>query len=229
MKTIGILGGMSWVSSLEYYRGINERVHSALGGVHAARIVMDSVDFADIESRLQRYAWDEIAELLNARARALQDAGADVIILATNTIHKVLDQIMAGLDIPSIHVGDATAQVIKQRGLKRVALLGTAFTMSQDFYRERIESHGLEVIIPSAADQQLVHEIIFGELVKGVIADESRLAYQGVIDRLVAVGAEGVILGCTEIELLITQADSPVPVFATAQIHAEAAANYALS
>jgi aspartate racemase len=229
MRTIGMLGGMSWESTAEYYRLANELVRDRLGGVHSARIVLDSVDFADVEALQAAGDWDRAGRLLAERARAVEAAGADGIVLCTNTMHKVVDAIEAAVAIPVLHIGDATAARIRDAGLARVGLLGTAFTMEQDFYRDRLTASGLDVLVPDAADRATVHRIIYDELVQGVIRDESREAYRGVISRLVERGAEGVILGCTEIELLVSAGDSPVPVFPTTRIHVESAVEWAFS
>lgn len=228
MKTIGMLGGMSWESSHVYHRRLNEGVRDALGGWHSARLVLYSVDFADVERLQHANRWDEATELLLAAGRAVERAGADFLVLATNTMHKVADPLAAGLDIPLLHLADATAAAIGRAGLRRVGLLGTAFTMEQDFYSGRLARHGLEVLVPEAADRELVHRVIYDELVLGQVRDESRQAYRDVMKRLVAAGADGIILGCTEIELLVGADDSPVPVFPTTKLHAESAVAYAL-
>lgn len=225
MKVIGLLGGMSWESSIEYYRHVNERVRERLGGLHSAHCVMYSVDFAEIERLQVSGDWDEAGAQLAEAAAALAMAGADFIVLCTNTMHKVADQITV---LPLLHLGDATAAAVKGAGVTRIGLLGTAFTMEQDFYRDRLASHGLDVLVPDEDDRAEVHRIIYDELVVGVVRDDSRDAYRKVIRRLVDRGAEGVILGCTEIELLVTQDDSPVPVFPTTRLHAELAADHAL-
>jgi aspartate racemase len=225
MKVIGLLGGMSWESSIEYYRHVNERVRERLGGLHSAHCVMYSVDFAEIERLQVSGDWDEAGAQLAEAAAALAMAGADFIVLCTNTMHKVADQITV---LPLLHLGDATAAAVKDAGVTRIGLLGTAFTMEQDFYRDRLASHGLDVLVPDEDDRAEVHRIIYEELVVGVVRDDSRDAYRKVIQRLVDRGAEGVILGCTEIELLVTQGDSPVPVFPTTRLHAELAADHAL-
>ncbi|MGA5300981.1 aspartate/glutamate racemase family protein [Nucisporomicrobium flavum] len=228
MLTIGMLGGMSWESSAHYYRLANEMVRERLGGLHSARCVLYSVDFAEIE-RLQSSAhWEQAGQLLGEAAAAVQAAGADVLVLCTNTMHKVADEVQAAIGIPLLHLADATADAVTAAGVRTVGLLGTAFTMEQDFYRDRLASHGLEVIVPEAPDRAEVHRIIYDELCLGEVRDPSRQIYRGVIDRLVAAGAQGVILGCTEIELLISAADSPVPVFATSRLHVEAAVEFAL-
>jgi aspartate racemase len=225
MKVIGLLGGMSWESSIEYYRYVNERVRERLGGLHSAHCVMYSVDFAEIERLQVSGDWEEAGTRLAEAAAALAMAGADFVVLCTNTMHKVADQITV---LPLLHLGDATAAAVKDAGVTRIGLLGTAFTMEQHFYRDRLASHGLDVLVPDADDRAEVHRIIYEELVVGVVRDDSRDAYRKVIQRLVDRGAEGVILGCTEIELLITQDDSPVPVFPTTRLHAELAADHAL-
>jgi aspartate racemase len=228
MKRIGLLGGMSWESSAEYYRLVNELVRDRLGGLHSADCVLRSVDFAEIEELQVAGRWDEAGALLAECARELEAAGAEVLVLCTNTMHKVADAIEHASAIPLLHLADATAAAARSAGLARVGLLGTRFTMEQDFYRDRLASHGLEVVVPDAADRGLVHRVIYEELCLGIVRDDSRAAYVGVIERLVDAGCEGVILGCTEIELLIDQADSPVPVLATTRLHAEAAVDWAL-
>lgn len=229
MKTIGLIGGMSWESTAEYYRLLNERVRERLGGLHSAKCVLYSVDFAEIERLQVAGLWDEAGEVLADAARSLQAAGAGLLLICTNTMHKVADQVVAAVDIPLLHLADATASAVRTAGLRRVGLLGTAFTMEQDFYRDRVAGHGLEVLVPDADDRAVVHRVIYEELCLGIIREESRAAYGEVISRLVASGAEGIILGCTEIELLISPEHSPVPVFATTRLHAEAAVNAALA
>ncbi|MGW6928560.1 aspartate/glutamate racemase family protein [Lentzea sp. NPDC054927] len=226
MKTIGMLGGMSWESSAEYYRLANVLVRERVGGLHSAKVVLHSVDFAEIERMQVEGRWDDAGKALAEAAAGVQAAGADFLLICTNTMHKVFDQVQAAVDIPVIHLGDTTAAAIKAAGLTTVGLLGTGFTMDQAFYRERLESHGLRVLLPSTEDRATVHRIIYDELCLGVVRDESRRAYQDVISRFE--GAEGVILGCTEIELLITQADVPLPVFPTTRLHVEAAVERAV-
>jgi aspartate racemase len=228
MKVIGLLGGMSWESSLEYYRLVNEGVKSALGGFHSAHTVLYSVDFAAIEAMQAEGRWDDAGAELNRAARALEAAGADFVVLCTNTMHKVADRLTDGLGIPLLHLADTTASAVKAAGIRRVGLLGTGFTMSQPFYRDRLAAHGLDVLVPAAVDRDLVHRVIYDELVLGVVKPESREAYRGVLARLAEAGAEGVIYGCTEIELLVGPGDSPVPTFPTTRLHAEAAVDYAL-
>ncbi len=228
MRTIGLLGGMSWESTAIYYRLANELVRERLGGLHSARLLMLSVDFAPIEEMQVDDRWDEAGALLAAEARRLEAGGADLLVLCTNTMHKVADTIQEAVSIPLLHLGDATAAAVREAGLTTVGLLATGFTMSQDFYRDRLESHGLTVLVPSTDDQAMVHRVIYDELCLGVVRDESRAAYVEVVDRLVAEGAEGVILGCTEIEMLIGPGDLDVPSFPTTRIHVEAALDAAL-
>ncbi|MGW7097878.1 aspartate/glutamate racemase family protein [Streptomyces sp. NPDC054838] len=229
MKTIGLLGGMSWESTAEYYRLLNELTRDRLGGLHSARCVVYSVDFAEIEELQAQARWSEAGELLAAAARSLEAAGADLVLLCTNTMHKVADRIQQALTVPLLHLADATADAVRQQGPRRVGLLGTAFTMEQDFYRGRLEAGGLQVLVPGAPGRELVHRVIYEELCRGIVREESRTAYRNVIGDLVAAGAQGIVLGCTEIELLIGPRDSPVPVFPTARIHAEAAVRAALA
>ncbi|MFC3893824.1 aspartate/glutamate racemase family protein [Lentzea rhizosphaerae] len=226
MLTIGMLGGMSWESSAEYYRLANVLVRERLGGLHSAKIVLHSVDFAEIERMQVEGRWDDAGKALAEGAAQVQAGGADFLLICTNTMHKVFDQVQAAVDIPVIHLGDTTAAAIKKAGLTTVGLLGTGFTMDQPFYRERLESHGLKVLLPSPEDRATVHRIIYDELCLGIVREPSRRAYQDVIARFE--GAQGVILGCTEIELLITQADVPLPVFPTTRLHVEAAVDRAI-
>jgi aspartate racemase len=230
MKTIGVLGGMSWESTVPYYRTINETIRDRLGGLHSARVVLYSVDFHEVE-RLQHAArWDEAGALLSRAAQALERAGADFLVLATNTMHKVAPAIEAATAIPLLHIADPTAQRIRDAGVARVGLLGTRFTMEQDFYVERLRArHGLAVDIPDADDRERVHRIIYDELCVGRVVPASRQEYRAIIGRLVERGAQAVILGCTEITLLVDQSDSPVPLFDTTAIHAETAALHALA
>ena len=230
MKVIGLIGGMSWESTVPYYCHINELVKQRLGGLHSARIVLYSVDFHDIEKLQHAGRWDEAGAILAAAAQALVAAGADFIVLCTNTMHKVVGAIESAVTIPVLHIADATAAEIQRAALRRVGLLATRFTMEQDFYRGRLESqHGIDVIVPDEGERELVHRVIYDELCLGVISDTSRERYRESIARLVERGAEGIIFGCTEIGLLVSQADSPVPVFDTAQIHAAAAVEFALA
>ena len=228
MLTIGLIGGMSWESTAIYYRLANELVRERLGGLHSARILMSSVDFAEVEQLQVSGDWDRAGALLAAEAGRLEKAGADFLVLCTNTMHKVAGAIEDAVGIPLLHLGDVTAAAVLAEGLDAVGLLGTGFTMSQDFYRGRLESHGLRVLVPSEEDQALVHRVIYDELCLGVVREESRQAYLEVVDRLVADGARGVILGCTEIELLIGPDDLAVPSFPTTRLHVEAAVDRAL-
>jgi aspartate racemase len=227
-RPIGMLGGMSWQSTADYYRLANELVRDQLGGLHSASIVLVSVDFADIEELQSTGRWHEAGELLAEQAAGIQAAGAQVLMLCTNTMHKVADQVEAAVSIPLLHVGDATAAAIKTAGLTKVGLLGTAFTMEQDFYRDRLRGHGLDVIVPPSQDRAAVHRIIYDELCLGVIREQSRQVYRDVIARLVGVGAQGIVLGCTEIELLVAEADSSVPLFPTTRIHVEAGVRWSI-
>ncbi|MCA1272566.1 aspartate/glutamate racemase family protein [Streptomyces rubiginosohelvolus] len=229
MRTIGLIGGMSWESTAEYYRLINEYTRDRLGGLHSARCVLYSVDFAEIERLQAEGRWEEAGEVLADAARAVQSAGADMVLICTNTMHKVADTVAAAVSVPLVHLADATADVVRAAGVRKVGLLGTAFTMEQDFYRGRLRDRGLDVRVPDAAGRALVHEVIYGELCLGEVRAASREAYREIIRGLVADGAEGVILGCTEIELLIGPEDSTVPVFPTARLHALAAVDAALS
>jgi len=230
VKVIGLIGGMSWESTVPYYCHINELVKQRLGGLHSARIVLYSVDFHDIEKLQHAGRWDEAGAILAAAAQALVAAGADFIVLCTNTMHKVVGAIESAVTIPVLHIADATAAEIQRAALRRVGLLATRFTMEQDFYRGRLESqHGIDVIVPDEGERELVHRVIYDELCLGVISDTSRERYRESIARLVERGAEGIIFGCTEIGLLVSQADSPVPVFDTTRIHAAATVDFALA
>ena len=230
MKTIGLIGGMSWESTLHYYQSLNEQAKQRLGGLHSAKLVLYSVDFHDIEVLQKTGQWDEAGARLADAARALEAAGAELLVLCTNTMHKVAPAIEAAVGIPFLHIADPTAEAIKQAGLQRIGLLGTRFTMEQDFYRGRLEAqHGLQVIVPEADDRQLVHDVIYNELCLGEIRESSRQAYREIIGRLVAKGAQGIILGCTEIAMLVSSADAPVPVFDTTQLHALRALDWALA
>lgn len=228
MKTLGLIGGMSWESTLPYYRIVNERVRERLGGLHSAKLVLHSVDFAQIEALQQRDDWEAAGAILVDAARGLRAAGAEAIVLCTNTMHLVAPMIEAAVDRPLLHIADATAARIRDAGLERVALLGTRFTMERDFYRARVEAAGLSVLIPDAPQRQAVHRVIYEELCLGRILDASRDDYRAIIADLIDRGAQGVILGCTEIGLLVGAGDADVPLFDTARIHAEAAADWAL-
>ncbi|MBX3713697.1 MAG: aspartate/glutamate racemase family protein [Lysobacter sp.] len=229
MKTLGLIGGMSWESTIPYYRILNERVRQRLGGLHSAKVLLHSVDFAGIEALQRADDWDAAGAILAEAARGLRAAGADALVICTNTMHLVAPAIEAAVDVPLLHIADATAARIRAAGLSRVALLGTRFTMERDFYRRRIEAAGIQVIVPEAAQRERVHRVIYDELCLGRILDTSRDAYRTFIDDLVARGAQGVILGCTEIGLLVGEGDASVPLFDTARIHAEAAADWSLA
>jgi aspartate racemase len=228
MKTIGLIGGMSWESSALYYRLLNEFVRERVGGLHSAKIILSSVDFAEIERLQAAGDWDTAGRLLAAEATRLETAGADFLVLCTNTMHRVAPAIESAVTIPLLHLADATALAVTAAGVGVVGLLGTAFTMEQDFYRARLAEHGLSVLTPDAAGRAVVHRIIYDELVLGIVTESSRARYREIIASLVERGARGIILGCTEIELLVAQDDSAVPVFPTTRIHAEAAAREAL-
>ena len=228
MKTIGLIGGMSWESTALYYRLLNQAIAFRLGGFHSARLVLFSVDFHEIELFQQRSEWNQAAAQLHDVARSLERAGAEFLVLCTNTMHKVADEITAGLGIPLLHIADSTAGAIKQTGIRRVGLLGTRFTMEQTFYRGRLETSGLSVVVPTEDDRQLVNRVIYEELCLGNIRKESREQYRRIIAGMVETGAEGIVFGCTEIGMLVSADDSPVPTFDTTKIHVEAAAEYAL-
>jgi aspartate racemase len=229
MKTIGMIGGMSWESSVEYYRLVNLKVREAMGGLHSAECILYSFDFADIEALQNSGKWDEAAELLLETALKLENAGADFVIICTNTMHKNAGFVAEHINIPLLHIADAAAAEVKGRGIKSVGLLGTQFTMEEDFYKGRLaEKHGLEVLVPDRKTREEVNRVIYEELCRGVIRPESRNFYRDVVERLAERGAGGIILGCTEIGLLVKQEDSPVPVFDTTEIHASAAVRYAL-
>jgi aspartate racemase len=230
VKLIGLLGGMSWESSIVYERIINEEVRRRLGGVHSADLIIRSYDFADIEQLQSAGEWEQAGRLLADGARGLEAAGARMVVLCTNTMHAVADVITAAVDIPFIHIADPTAAAIRAAGLKRVGLLGTRYTMEGDFYRGRLEeAHHISVLVPGGPDRTLVHQVIYDELVQGIIRDESRKSYLGVIGRLSERGAEGIIAGCTEIELLIQEDHLSLPYFPTTRLHALAAVDEALT
>lgn len=230
MRTIGLIGGMSWESSAEYYRLINEDVKARLGGLHSADCLMFSFDFAEIEALQMAGDWDTATRRMIEAAQRLERGGAACVVICTNTMHKMAGAVADAVSIPLIHIADPTAAAIKAQGMNRIGLLGTAFTMEQAFYAGRLrEAHGLAVLTPDAPDRATVHRIIYEELVLGTIRDESRAAYVAIIEKLAAAGAEGVILGCTEIGLLIKPEDSPLPVFDTTVLHARAAVDFALA
>ena len=227
-RTLGIIGGMSWESTQSYYRLINEGIKAKLGNLHSADLLIHSVDFAPIGELQAQSKWEELGDVMVNSGERLQAAGAQGLLIATNTMHKVAEQVKAATNLPLIHIADATADAIKQQGLTKIALLGTQFTMTEDFYKQRLIDASLQVLIPDIDARAEVHRIIYDELCQGQLLDSSRQYYTQVINELAAQGAEGVILGCTEIGLLISQADSPIPVFDTTAIHAAAAVQFLL-
>ena len=229
MKTVGLIGGMSWESTIPYYKVINEYVGRELGGLHNARIVLYSVEFGELEKYMSAGEWDKIENVLTDAAIKLQNAGAEVVLICTNTMHKMFSQIQEKLSVPMIHIADATADELEKQGKRKAALLGTKYTMTEDFYKSRLIKRGFEVLIPDEEDIKTVNDIIFDELCCGVVKDSSRKAYSEIISKLKDKGADSVILGCTEIGILISQEDSVLPVFDTTVIHAESAAKFALS
>ncbi len=230
MRKIGLIGGMSWESTAEYYRIMNQEVKERLGGHHSAEIIMYSVDFEDVHRLQFRGQWDKLSLFLSEIARKLEMAGADFIVIATNTMHKLAPEIEKTISIPLLHIADATAERIKEAGLNRVGLVGTRFTMEMGFYRERLrEKHGIEVVVPSAQEREYINHVIYNELVLGILREESKRRFKEIIKGLAEKGAQGVILGCTEIPLLIKQEDVDMPVFNTTEIHAKAAVDFALN
>lgn len=229
MKTIGLLGGMSWESTQTYYRLLNEGVKRRLGGLHSAKLILYSVDFAEIEELQHQGNWAETGNILSRAARALEQAGAEFLVIGTNTMHKVAPEIEQTIGIPLLHIADATAGVLKQDGLSSVGLLGTRFTMEQDFYRERLEQAGIQVIVPEEPEREVIHRVIYEELCQGEINQASKQAYLEIVTSLTERGAQAVILGCTEIGLLIRQEDTPVAVYDTTEIHAAQAVEKALA
>lgn len=229
MKTIGLIGGMSWESSVEYYRIINEKIKEKLGGLHSAKSLMYSVDFEEIEKLQHQGKWQELTEIMINAAKRLENGGADFIVICTNTMHKMAEDIQNNVKIPLLHIADATAEKIKDREIKKVGLLGTKFTMEEDFYKGRlINKYGIQVLIPNENDRQIVHDVIYKELCLGVVNPESKEKFIKIIRSLVSNGAEAVILGCTEIPLLIQQNDVEIPIFDTTKIHAEAAVEWSI-
>lgn len=228
MKTIGLIGGMSWESSLDYYRIINEEVKNRLGGLHSAKCILHSVDFHEIELYQRRGQWEKAAQIMIDAGRGLEITGADFIIICTNTMHKVADEVQKGINIPLLHIADLTANKILSDGIKTVGLLGTKYTMEQDFYKSRLEDKGIEVLIPNDLDRITVNTVIFEELCLGAIVNESREKYKKIIEELIERGAEGIILGCTEVGMLIKQEDSTVPLYDTTILHAVGAVDFAL-
>ncbi|MFC2026051.1 aspartate/glutamate racemase family protein [Chloroflexota bacterium] len=230
MKTIGLIGGMSAESSIEYYRIINETIREKLGGLHSAKSVMVSVDFAEIEVLQSAGKWDQATEIMIATARQVENGGADFLLICTNTMHKMAPQVEENINIPLLHIADATAETIITQGYQTIGLLGTRFTMEQEFYKDRLSNkHRLNVLIPDEEKRKTIDDVIYNELVLGKIVSASQTQYITIIEELVESGAQGIILGCTEIGLLVTQNDCQVPLFNTTQIHAQAAVNYALS
>lgn len=229
MKTIGLIGGMSWESTVTYYQIINDTVKEKLGGLHSAKILLYSVDFSEIEECQSKGEWEKSADILGEAAKKLEMAGADFIVICTNTMHKVAPLIQEKIKIPIIHIADATVEELKNKNINKVALLGTKYTMTQNFYKERIKDNGIEVVIPNESDIEYVNHVIYDELCVGIINDESRKKYIDIIEKLKDKGAEGVILGCTEIGLLINQSDTSLPVFDTTEIHARIAALKSIS
>ncbi|NOH72015.1 aspartate/glutamate racemase family protein [Vibrio pectenicida] len=229
MKTIGIIGGMSWESTSSYYKFINQAVNNEKGGLHSAKIILYSVDFAEIECLQKSEEWGKAAVILSQVAQSLENAGADFIIVATNTMHKVFDEIQEGVSTPLLHIADPTGQNIVDKGITKVGLIGTAFTMEQDFYKQRLKSKfGIEVIVPNGVQRRLVHDVIYDELCVGKISARSKQDFKTIIEDLTAEGAQGVILGCTEIGLLLDSSDIDIPVFDTTVIHAQATVREAL-
>jgi len=229
MKTIGLIGGLTWHSTLDYYRLMNELVQERLGGVHSAKIILHSVDFAEIKEPTQREDWDAIAAIICQAAVGLQQAGADCIVIGANTMHNIAHKVTTAVTIPLIHIADATAQAITAKGLKKVTLLGTRYTMLMDFYSARLAAHGISVVVPSMPDIEFINHTIYEEFGKGIFLPDRKERYLTIINSLVQEGAEGVVLGCTEIPILIKQEDCPVPVFDTANLHTRAAVEFALS
>lgn len=228
MKTIGLIGGMSWESTITYYQLINEAVKERLGGLHSAKILLYSVDFAELEALMSRGEWDKSAELLADVAKRLEQAGADCVLICTNTFHKVAPQVREAIRVPLLHIAEASAEELLAHGIKKVGLLGTKYTMTQAFYRDKLTERGVEVVIPEGDDIDLVNRVIFGELCLGVVKEDSRAQYLRVIADLKRRGAEGILLGCTELGLILRQEDVDLPLFDTTVIHANQAAKFAL-
>ena len=230
MKTIGLIGGMSWESSTEYYRIINQTVQERLGGLHSAQCILFSFDFQEIEHLQHQGAWEQLTELMVRAAQRLEGAGAELLIICTNTMHKMAEEVQSSVRIPLVHIADATAKAIIEKGLDKVALLGTRFTMEEDFYKKRLrEKYELEVIIPSESNREVIDNVIYTELCRGILHQSSREQFKAIIEKLASNGAQGVILGCTEIPLLIGQRDAEMPLFDTTRIHAQAAVEMALA
>jgi len=229
MKTIGLVGGISWESTLEYYRVINQYTKERLGGFHSAKVVLYSVDFAEVEVRQHQGRWDELTGLMIDAARRVERAGAELLVICANTMHKMADEVQREIGIPILHIGDVTAEAVKSRSIKKVGLLGTRFTMEQDFYKQRlVRKHGLEVIVPGEKEREDIHRILYNELCLGEIRERSKGTFRAIISDLEARGAQGIILGCTEIPLLVSQDDYKIPLFDTTTLHARAAVDFAL-
>ena len=228
MKTIGLIGGMSWESTVTYYQMINEGIKDSLGGLHSAKVLLYSVDFFEIEALMSRGAWDEAAELLGDVAQRLEAAGADMILICTNTLHKVAPQVQSRIRVPLVHIAEAAAEELLSKGITRVGLLGTKYTMTQEFYREKLTERGIDVLIPDGEEIDLVNRVIFDELCLGVVKEDSKSAYLKVIANLQARGAQGILLGCTELGLIVSQEDVSLPLFDTTVIHAKKAIELAL-
>lgn len=229
MQTIGLVGGMSWESSIEYYRMLNTGVEERLGGLHSAKIVMASVEFAELTALQQAERWDDVAALLAEAAKGVERAGADLLLMCTTAFHKVADTVEAAVDIPFVHLADVVAEAAKAKGLTKLGLIGTRFTMERDFFTDRIASHGIEVVVPDARHFDTVDAIVYDELVHGKVLDSSRRAVVSIVDELWDAGAQGVVLGCTELELLVKQADCELPVFPCTTLHVAAALDRALA
>ncbi|WP_045483235.1 aspartate/glutamate racemase family protein [Vibrio owensii] len=230
MKTIGLIGGMSWESTANYYQIINREVKARLGGLHSGKVCLYSVDFAEIETLQHQGRWEDTATILSHAAKSVEAGGADFILICTNTMHKVADQIQQAVNVPLVHIADATAEKLVADGIKKVGLLGTRFTMEQDFYKQRlIDKFGVDVVVPSSDDQTIVHEVIYNELCKGEVLEDSRQQYLAIINKLVEEGAEAVILGCTEIAMLVEPQHTDVKLYDTTEIHAKAAVEAALN
>jgi aspartate racemase len=229
MKTIGLIGGLTWLSTLDYYRFLNQQVNEMLGGVEAAKIIIYSVNFGEIKVLTEEDRWDEIAALISVAAKKLKTAGADCILIGANTMHRIAGQVQSAVKIPVIHIADETAKVILEKNLEKVALLGTKYTMQLDFYTKRLSDQGIETIIPVANDIEIINTAIYNEMSRGIFREETKTEFLRIIDLMVKQGAQGIILGCTEIPILVKPEDCPVPVFDTTLIHTKAAVAFALS
>jgi aspartate racemase len=227
LKTIGLIGGMSWESTMTYYQIINTAVKETLGGLHSGKILLNSIDFYEIEKHQSKGEWDSCASIMIDAAKALETAGADFIVICTNTMHKVAPQIQEAISIPILHIAEAVSQVLKQNHITKAALLGTKYTMTQTFYIDKLKEAGLEILVPEPKDIEIINRVIFEELCLGIVSDHSKKEYLRIISQLEKLGAQGVILGCTEIGMMIGQADTSLPVFDTAKIHAQEAARFA--